>query len=59
MRAMRTNRKLKLKQQFVRNRRVCVFGTPILSAQLAELAWPVRQDCRLTFIDQRCILGAS
>src|SRR5262249_44850204 len=57
--AMRSNRKLKLKQKFVGKGRVCVSGAPILGTHLTEFAWPVGQNRRLPFVDERGILSTS
>src|ERR1051325_454478 len=53
MRAVRTDRKLELEQQFVRARTVCIVRTPVLASHLAELARPVGQRGGCAFIDQR------
>src|SRR5262252_1931558 len=53
VRAMRTNRKLELEQELVRVFSGAVVRPPVLSADLAELARPVRQRERTALVDDR------
>src|SRR4051794_28982620 len=55
MRAMRSDRKLELEQEFVGGFRFGVTRAPILAANLAELTRPVGQRQGLTRIDGRRI----
>jgi hypothetical protein len=57
VRTVRTDRELKLKQELVRELVSRVFGPPVLPADLAELARPVRQQQRLARIAQRPIVS--
>src|SRR5690242_19550217 len=58
MRAVRTDRKLELKQELIRRRAVAVVRPAVLSTHLAELARPIRQDSRSACVDNRRILRA-
>src|SRR5438874_9488311 len=53
MRAVRADGELELKQEFVRSGAERVVGAPVLPANLAELARPVREDQRPARIEQR------
>src|SRR5262245_5773067 len=55
---MRADREQELKQQFICRRAFSVLDTPILPADLAELAGPVGQQQRMAAVAQRCILSA-
>src|SRR5690349_10354808 len=50
MRPVRSDRKLELHQKLIGRWPDCVLCASILPAHLAELAWPVRKDCRLAFV---------
>src|SRR5437667_12699973 len=52
MRAVRANRKLELEQELVRDRTVAVYRMAILAPHLTELARPIRQNERLTGVEQ-------
>src|SRR5262249_17517915 len=59
VRAVRSDRILKLKQELVGRWPDGVVRTPVLSTNLAELAWPIRQHRRLSFVNERCIVRFS
>src|SRR5207302_1406457 len=58
MRAVRADGELELKQEFVRSGAERVVGAPVLPANLAELARPVREDQRPARIEQQSIMTA-
>src|ERR1700733_13376284 len=58
MRSMRSDRKLKLKQELVRRQAFAITGAAQLSANLAELAGPIGEHQRSTgVLQQRGIRG--
>src|SRR5437660_94681 len=58
MGAVRPDGKLELEQELVRVDALRVVGAPVLPANLAELARPVREDQRPARIEQRRVGGA-
>src|SRR6185295_3516200 len=57
VRAVRPDGELELEQELVGGRSECVVGAPVLAADLAELAWPERQEQRPAVVEQRGIVG--
>src|SRR5438132_11589580 len=57
MRPMRADRKLELEQELVGYFADCVLRPAVLPAYLAELPRPVRENHRLTRVEERCVVG--
>ena len=56
---MRTNGKLELHQQFIGRRAGGIVRAPVLETELAELAWPVRDNSRFAFVLKRGVVGMA